>query len=88
MGLDSLYNKIWALSAKWWWRFGEEQEALQRKIIALKYGVDKWGWWPRPCPRYRTSGIWGGIASFRDVSNVRGDLQSEGAGLWWEMGGM
>ena len=45
--LGSLENKNWALLAKWWWRFGEEKEALWRRLIASKYGKDKWGWWPK-----------------------------------------
>lgn len=30
-----------ALLAKWWRRFGEEREALWRRVIIAKYGVNK-----------------------------------------------
>ena len=43
LGLGSLENKNWALFAKWWWRFGEEKETLWRRLIASKYGENKWG---------------------------------------------
>ena len=44
LGLGSLENKNLALLAKSWWRFGEEKEAFWRRLIASKYGEDKWGW--------------------------------------------
>ena len=42
-------------------------------MIATKYGKEKWGWWPKPVPNYRRSGILRAIASIGDDSNVRGE---------------
>ena len=43
LGLENLAIKNCALLAKWWWRYGEEKDALWRRIIVFKYGKDKWG---------------------------------------------
>lgn len=73
-------NKNWALLVKWWWRFGEE-EALWRKIISGKYGENKWGWESKPGPRYTKSSIWGVVASFVEVSNIRREVFFKGVGF-------
>ena len=57
-----------------------EREALWRKLIATKYGVDKWGWWPSPGPKYRRSSQWGGIVSVGDESFTVGKILSKGVG--------
>ena len=41
LGFGSLEHKNWALLAKLWWRFGEEKDALWRRIIVSKYGEDE-----------------------------------------------
>lgn len=64
--------KIFTLLAKGWWRYGDEKEALWRRIIVSKYREDVWGWVPNKVPRYRLSVLWAVIASFGDVSNVGG----------------
>ena len=46
LGLGELKNKNRALLTKWWWRFGEEREAIWRKVIEFTYGEDRWGWVP------------------------------------------
>lgn len=69
-----------SLLMKWWWRFGEK-EALWRKVIATKYGEDRWGRWPSPGPRHRRSGLWGAIASVSDVSSEWGKVLSKGVGF-------
>lgn len=33
-----------ALLGKWIWRFGEDQEALWKRVITAKYGEDLLGW--------------------------------------------
>lgn len=50
-GLGCLKSKHWALLAKWFWRFGEE-EGLWRRVIVDKYGEDENGWVPSKVPRY------------------------------------
>lgn len=62
-------------------RFGDEKEALWRKIILYNYAEDKWGWVPKSAPRYRVSGLWGPIASVGDESNVPGKVFGEGVGF-------
>ena len=62
--IGSLENKNLALLAKWWWRFGAKNEALWRRIVASKYGEDKWGWWPKQGTNSRGSGIWMAICRF------------------------
>ena len=74
LGLENLAIKNCALLAKWWWRYGEEKDALWRRIIVFKYGKDKWGWLPKRVPRYRLFGIWDVIFSFGDVSNNKGKV--------------
>lgn len=50
LALGSLELKNWALLAKWFWRFRKEKEALWRKVIVAKYGVEEGGWVPRRVP--------------------------------------
>lgn len=45
--LEKKKKKNWALLAKWKWRFGNEKEALWRKIIAIKYGRTNGFWFLR-----------------------------------------
>ena len=66
---------------KWWWRFGDEREALWRKVIADKYGADNSGWWPNLSHRTRRSSLWGAIASVGDVSSKWGKVLSKGVGF-------
>ena len=81
LGLGSLENKNWALLVKWWWRFGDERDALGRRVIATKFGEDKWGWWPVPGPKYRRSGLWAAIVSVGDASSEWGKVLSRGMGF-------
>ena len=37
------------------------------RLIAAKYGEDKWGWWPNAGLRYHRLGLWGAIALIGDV---------------------
>lgn len=57
LGLGNIEYKNAALLVKWWWRFGDEREALWRKVIADKYGVDNSGWWPNPGHRSHKSSL-------------------------------
>ncbi|XXG72211.1 hypothetical protein AAC387_Pa07g1359 [Persea americana] len=43
LGIANLEKK-WALFAKWWWRFGEEKEALWRRLIASNHCKDSKIW--------------------------------------------
>lgn len=49
LDLESLYLNNRPLLVKWWWRIGEENEALWRRIVASNHGEDNWGWVPRRC---------------------------------------
>jgi len=33
-----------ALKTKWLWRFATKDDALWKKVIVSKYGVDRFGW--------------------------------------------
>lgn len=81
LGISCHRFKNCALLVKWWWRFGDEKEALWRKVIVSKYGDDEWGWVPKMVPRYRVSGVWGVIASVGGVPNVRGEVLNRGIGF-------
>lgn len=62
LGIRSLKETNKALLAKWLWRFGSEQEALWRRVIAAKYKTNDLGWetnWPRGT--YGCS-LWRGIS--------------------------
>lgn len=50
-----------ALLAEWWWRFGVERNALWRRIICSKYGLDSSRWLPHASSNSKLSGIWKGI---------------------------
>jgi len=39
-----------ALKSKWLWRFATDEDALWRKVIASKSGVDNSGWWSKKSP--------------------------------------
>lgn len=72
LGMCNLEFKNWDLLAKWWWRFGDEREALWRRVIRAKYGEDIWGWEPCRVPRRCLSGLWGNILRFGDPSFAGG----------------
>ena len=40
------FNKV--LFGKWLWRFGNERQALWRRVIGAKYGCEGWGWCSLP----------------------------------------
>ena len=50
------------------------------KLITTKYGVDKWGWWPSPDPRYRRSSQWDSIVSVGVESSTMRKILSKGVG--------
>lgn len=81
LGLEKLNLKNWSLLEKWWWRYGEEQEALWRRVIVSKYGEDVWGWVPKRIPRYSMYGFGAVFSSFWDESNVRGKVFAKGLGF-------
>ena len=58
--------KNWSLLAKWWWRYGEEKEALWRRIIVSKYREDVWRWVPKRVHRYRLFGLCDSLESHID----------------------
>lgn len=55
LGLGNPENKNGALLSRWWWGFGVEREAVWRRVIVAKDGVNKLGWWPSLGPSYRRS---------------------------------
>lgn len=61
------------LLANWFWRFGEENEVLWRKVIASQYGAEDSGWVLGRVPRYLMSGVWGNILKFGDASFMGGE---------------
>lgn len=50
-------------------------------LIAIKYGEDKWGWWPKVGPKHFRSGIWRAIALVGDNSHLRGKTLYKGVGF-------
>ena len=40
LGIRLLRDVNEALKGKWLWRFAKEEDALRRKVIDMKYGVD------------------------------------------------
>lgn len=43
VGIFSIRNRNHALLCKWPWRFVSEKEALWRKVLVARYGVDDFG---------------------------------------------
>jgi len=35
------------LKTKWLWRFANEEDAMWKKVIVMKYWVDNFGWWSK-----------------------------------------
>ncbi|XP_075658607.1 uncharacterized protein LOC142628380 [Castanea sativa] len=54
LGIRCLRRFNSALLAKWLWRYGEENDALWRRVIGAKYGND-WGGW---CTKCVMQGLW------------------------------
>lgn len=54
-----------ALLLKWWWRFGTEINALWRKIICAKYGMNTNLWLPNMETNRNVSIIW------RDIIQIQ-----------------
>ena len=44
LGIKNLIYSNQALLGKWLWRFATEQDALWRKVVALKYGISPGNW--------------------------------------------
>lgn len=61
LGIKNIRDMNDALLTKWWWRYGNEKQALWRKIINFKYkGVGN-GWSPNMEITHRVSTLWRGI---------------------------
>ena len=45
LGVGRLQEMNEALKAKPLWRFAKDEEALWKKVIEMKYGVENFGWW-------------------------------------------
>lgn len=56
-----------SLLLKWWWRYGEEDKALWKKVINSRYGAIGGGWLPKLEPSGRVSAVWNGILSGVEV---------------------
>lgn len=52
------------------------------EVIAVKYGEDKWRWWPKLKPNYCRSEVWRAIAMVGDESNSRGEALYKGVGFY------
>jgi len=50
LGIRPLCEMNEALKSKWLWRFAKDEDALWRKVIASKYGVDNSVWWSKKSP--------------------------------------
>lgn len=44
LGIYSIPETNRALLSKWLWKFGLEDQALWRRVVAAKYGVGRNGW--------------------------------------------
>lgn len=63
-----------ALLAKWWWRFGNEKEALWRRVLDSKYGYSNKNWIPLPVLSVRGSYTWKGILNISNKVEVMKSL--------------
>jgi len=55
------------LKTKWVWRFAIEDDALWKKVIVSKYGVDRFGWWSKRSSFVHGVGCWKSILSSLEV---------------------
>lgn len=47
-----------SLLVKWWWRYGQEDDALWKMVICEKYGSTGGKWYPFLAESGSTSKIW------------------------------
>lgn len=58
LGVRGIKEMNEALLLKWWWRFGSEKQALWRRIICSKYGMNLDLWQPNMVIKRNVSVIW------------------------------
>ena len=65
-----------AIKIKWLWRFAKEEDALWRKVVVAKYGVDNLGWWSKKSCYAHGVGCWkailGGFGALQDFGAFSG----------------
>ena len=62
LGIRKLVPFNQALLGKWLWRYGHETSRLWRRVITMKYGEGKGGWYTRACSRAHGCGLWRSIS--------------------------
>ncbi|KAL7195827.1 hypothetical protein ACSBR1_035959 [Camellia fascicularis] len=67
LGIVNLKEMNSSLLLKWWWRYGEEDKALGKKIINSRHGAIGGSWLPKLEPSGRVSAVWNGILSGVEV---------------------
>ena len=74
-----------ALLTKWLWRFAIKDDALWRKLIVSKYGVDSFGWWNKRSSFAHEAGCWKAILSRLDIfkSLVRFEVRNGVKVFFW-----
>lgn len=63
LGIKNIRLANDSLLLKWWWRYGQEDEALWKKVICEKYGSDGGRWFPDKDVHGPISHIWKDILS-------------------------
>ena len=63
LAIQNLRYFIEALLGKWLWRFGYEREALWRRVIRIKYGVEEGDWCSNFVPDSYGVSLWKTISS-------------------------
>ena len=63
LGIRCVLKMNEARKAKWLWRFANEEDALWKKVIVMKCGVDNFGWWSKKISCGHRVGWWKSIMS-------------------------
>ena len=75
LSIRPLPQMNYALKIKWTWRLAKEENALWRKLIASKYGVDNLGWWSKKSHYAHGMGclksICGGLELFKTMVHFK-----------------
>ena len=84
LGIRPLCEMNDALKSKWLWRFAKD-DALWRKVIASKYGVDNSGWWSKKSPNAYGAGclksILVGLELFKTLVHFK--VKNDSKILFW-----
>ena len=79
-----------ALKTKWLWRFVIEDDALLKKVIVSKYGVNRFGWWSMRSFFAHGVGCWKSILSSLEVFKlfVRFEIRNGARVFFWHDSGV